>query len=129
MILSFKEKFVPLILNGKKIHTIRYDSNNRWKPGRTIHFATGIRTKKYRQFHQSKCTGVQDIELLNAGDEIIIVIDYVVVVNNDLLNRIANNDGLNKEDFIKWFIPKQKDVFIGKIIHWTDFKYDPKVIF
>lgn len=48
MILSFKEQFIPKILDGTKIHTIREDKKNRWEAGKKIHFATGVRTKNYK---------------------------------------------------------------------------------
>lgn len=41
MILSFKKQFLDPIITGSKIHTIRADKPNRWKPGNKIHFATG----------------------------------------------------------------------------------------
>ncbi len=47
MVLGFKERFVGRILSGVKIHTIREDGHNRWRVGRRIEFATGVRTKNY----------------------------------------------------------------------------------
>jgi len=37
-----------------KIHTIR--KGNRWRAGVKIHFATGVRSKGYRQFAEAVCT-------------------------------------------------------------------------
>jgi len=58
MILGFKTKtkdgrytnFVEKIEKGEKIHTIREDKLNRWRAGRIIHAAVGVRTNEYRQF-------------------------------------------------------------------------------
>lgn len=36
--------------------TLRDDPNDRWQPGKTIHFATGVRTKEYECFAMGKCT-------------------------------------------------------------------------
>lgn len=48
-------EFVP-----KKL-TIRDDPNNRWTPGRKIHFATGVRTKNYHCFAEGECKEVKTI--------------------------------------------------------------------
>ena len=37
-ILSFKERFVPLIKSGEKKNTIRQDKGDRWAVGSTIYF-------------------------------------------------------------------------------------------
>lgn len=61
MVIGFKKQFVPKIKSGKKIHTIRRDEHNRWKVGRSIQMATGVRTKHYKQFHTAKCISIQKI--------------------------------------------------------------------
>lgn len=58
MILSFKKQFSEPILKGTKIHTIREDKPNRWKPGNKIHFANGVRTQNYNCFKESVCISV-----------------------------------------------------------------------
>ena len=65
MILSFKPQFNDKIIKGIKIHTIREDKHNRWKPGRTIQFANGIRTKNYKQFFEGECKSIQPIKILH----------------------------------------------------------------
>ena len=70
MILSFKKRFVSPILSGHKIHTIREDKPRRWKAGNKIHFATGVRTKHYDQFHAGVCVSVQAIVLVNHGNHV-----------------------------------------------------------
>jgi len=137
MILGFKEQFKPLILSNSKIHTIREDKNDRWKPGNIIHFATGVRTKNYNQFAKGTCKSIQLIELINHGNHVFckIIINDSDYIHNDcidyennrhdihLLAKVAHNDGLNIHDFISWFVPNKNDKFKGKIIHWTDFQY------
>lgn len=61
MILPFKPQFIPKILDGPKIHTLRDDPHRRWHPGRAIHMATGVRTKYYHCFNQDVCTAVQEV--------------------------------------------------------------------
>lgn len=134
MILGFKEQFVEPILSGSKIHTIRRDQHDRWKSDNIIHFATGVRTQKYKQFHESVCISVQSINIYwgsayegfisinNEYYESFFVVNGIVrgVDNNDLLKNLSRNDGFPTiEKFFKWF---NKD-YEGKIIHWTDFKY------
>jgi hypothetical protein len=119
MILGFKQQFVLPIAHGTKIHTIREDKHDRWKPGKKIHMATGVRTKRCNKFRQTICTGVQTINIL--------YIDNImhVLINDKLLDerevyQLALNDGFySLEEFRKWF----HSDFSGKIIHWTNFRY------
>lgn len=127
MILGFKPQFKEPILNGTKIHTIREDKNNRWKPGNTIQMATGVRTKNYNCFAKADCVYVQDIEIKWVKDKItqsrgvIVYIDDVNITQTDLIDDLVKNDGFeSRRDFFEWF----KNDFKGKIIHWTYFKYE-----
>jgi len=63
MIIGFKKQFVAPILAGTKVHTIRENKTNRWRPGTTIQFATGVRTKQYSQFKLNKCVSIQSIQI------------------------------------------------------------------
>ena len=106
-----------------KIHTIREDINNRWKPGNDIHFYVGTRTNKALQFAPIvKCKSIQYIRIsygLYFSKIPKIHIDNKEL-NLDEILTLAINDGFeNLEDFLNWF---NKD-FKGKIIHWTDTKY------
>jgi uncharacterized protein YqfB (UPF0267 family) len=136
MVIGFKEQFVEPILNGSKIHTIREDATNRWKAGRVMDMATGVRTKAYNKFTEQICIGIQTIE-----------IKWTVPSNNDtiknrsvkvfidgknishhwykdtdelIMDVLAKNDGFETlQDFFGWF----SEDFTGKLIHWTDLKY------
>ncbi len=132
MILGFKHKFVPLILSGMKRHTIREDKTNRWTKGKKIHFATGVRTKQYRQFDEKECISTQTIKIYHFSDSVAIEIDncfFGHVLHHGIDNiyeyhhcilKLAINDGFDTiEEFLKFF-PKD---FKGKIIHWTNLKY------
>jgi uncharacterized protein YqfB (UPF0267 family) len=122
MILGFKKQFVPKILEGSKKHTIREDATNRWKEGRVIDMATGVRTKQYNKFTEQICTGIQTILIIRVSDELnqtIVNVDGREL-SLDEIQKLAWNDGFeNLIDFWLWF----KDGFDGKIIHWTDLKY------
>ena len=52
-----------------KLHTIRLDPHNRWKAGRSIQMAYGVRTKNYNNFNKGipeleTCVSVQNIEIV-----------------------------------------------------------------
>lgn len=53
--------FEAKIMDGTKWHSIR--AGNRWSEGRTIQFATGVRTKAYRQFAEDACLRVQAVKI------------------------------------------------------------------
>lgn len=120
MILGFKQRFVPSIQSGVKIHTIRKDSKNRWKQGNKIHFATGIRTKHFNCFLTGECKSIQKVKI-----EYDLSHAAKVYIDDRLLNHreifeLATNDGFEgAHDFFQWF----NEDFEGKIIHWTTFKY------
>lgn len=129
MILGFKQQFEDLIKTGSKIHTIRADKPNRWKPGMLIHFAKGVRTKNYINFHMGFCHSVQRINIEYVpyeGNTKGLVADVFVSIdgrrlNNEEVRVLAKNDGFQSaSDFLNFF---DKD-FTGKIIHWTDFRYE-----
>ena len=123
MILGFKGRFVPKILDGTKIHTFREDKKNRWKKGNKIHGATGVRTKRYKQFFEDVCKSTQKIVMKYVDKNE--YVDLEITVDNYKLTPaekaiLAVNDGFETfDDFKKWF---DKD-FKGKIIHWTDYRY------
>jgi hypothetical protein len=122
MIIGFKERFKEPIIKGTKIHTIRIDAKNRWKPGNIMHMATGVRTKKYNQFNQQICKSVQNIEITRKSDylnETTVKIDGRLFLENEV-QQLAWNDGFdNLVDFWIWF----EDGFKGKLLHWTDLRY------
>lgn len=109
--------FENKIKKGIKLHTIRWDGKDRWKAGRKIHFAHGVRTNNYNCFKEGICKGTQKIEI---GNRQIFVND--VKLSEDEIEFLSINDGFDSlEDFWGWF-----DVyspFTGKIIHWTDLEY------
>lgn len=134
MILAFKPQFVEPIIKGSKIHTIREDKTNRWTDGRLIQGATGVRTKKYNQFFEAVCMSTQKIEIIYTKDCKMVKIDgeFYSIIINDIkyfdthpeiirLNRLCVNDGFTDyREFFKWF----NKPYIGKIINWTDHKYN-----
>lgn len=137
MILSFKKKFPwgtetnfhrKIVFDKTKIHSIREDKSGRWKTGRLIHMAHGVRTKFYHCFYKDYCVSIQKIKITHFDvrkykntSSVRIWIDEKLFydVSQDI-EKLAKNDGFDSvEDFFKWF----DEDFKGKIIHWTDFRY------
>lgn len=128
MILPFQNQFEPLI-HGSKIHTIRTDEKDRWKPGMKIHMCVNNRTKNMRVFKVAECVSVQTVRLYFYQH--VIGVRFFAMVDGHVVSpkRLATNDGLSMIDFCNWFYPlacKQNPkelIYTGKIIHWTDYKY------
>jgi hypothetical protein len=121
-----KTHFVPLIKKGIKINTIREDEKDRWIAGMEIHFATGVRSKKYKCFMKGVVVSTQTIEIIYQESKgfpgVIVPVVYVdgKKLRSKKVSQLAYNDGFKSEAaFFAWF---NKD-FKGKIIHWTKFKY------
>jgi hypothetical protein len=123
MILGFSEKlpsgkpshFPEKILLGIKKSTIR--KKFRWKVGDKIHFATGVRIKKYKQFATGIVTKVYHIiiepksriRILKKGSQI------NIYPNTDLMNLFVRGEGFDSEDdFWEWFT----DSMEGQLIYW-----------
>jgi len=119
----------PFMKAKPKIHTIREDLKDRWKPGKLIHFEQWTEkpynSKCYHFAPLIPCVSTQKIEIEYIQGKPVVVIDhshfYNPIVNIDKgMLLLANNDGFETiEDFFKWF----KSDYEGKIIHWTDCRY------
>lgn len=118
-----------------KLHTIREDKNNRWKPGAMIDFFINVRTKLMLRFApRIRVVSTQTIEIFwynryKKKDLVNIFIDdylfaevqfgKITKVKGDL-HSLAQNDGFETvDDFLAYF----NNDTVGKIIHWTDLKY------
>ena len=139
MILGFKESlnFKQKILAGIKKHTLRTDKKDRWKAGRIIHMATGVRTKAYNQFNKhrkdlSRCISTQKVEIFRyLGNQRFIKVDDRALGFEET-KEFAISDGFdNWEAIFDWFTPvdkskpieEQENYWEGKVIHWTNKKY------
>ncbi|MEZ2337663.1 hypothetical protein AB6735_18600 [Mucilaginibacter sp. RCC_168] len=134
MVIGFHKQFVAPILAGTKIHTLREDKNDRWKPGVMMHQYTGGRfSKEYQKFNETPCVSTQKITMaiekdLDGGLSVL-----VMTVGNRELDEatqelLAVRDGFaSMIDFKKWWYPilaKQPGFkMVRKIIHWTDLRY------
>jgi len=106
-----------------KIHTIREDKNNRLQVGTKIHFTVGNRTKNRFQFAPIvPVVSVQDIWIIHTKNDkqFLVYNNYWQQLTPIQVENLAINDGFDSvDDFWAFF---NKD-FMGKIIHWTDFRY------
>ena len=136
MILSFsKQRFVDDIKCHRKIHTIRSDKTKRWKPGMWIHWwfksprNLSCNPYSFRVIDRAAqeinhCISVQEITIVNAdhGCVLNVFIDGRKLSESEIFD-LAINDGLHWNQFVKWFVPGNGDVYQGRLIHWTNKKY------
>ena len=112
-----------------KIHTIREDNANRWKTGIMIDFFIGTRTKNMFRFApRIQVVSKQRIfmtYLPQCGQGFEVTLDGRYLYKDEI-EKIAINDGFDTvAEFEEYFISQMKeDQFSGKIIHWTDLRYD-----
>lgn len=126
MVLAFNNQFKAPILAGTKKHSIRKDEQRKWRTGRSIHMATGVRTKNYDCFKKSTCTGTQRIFM--SYDWML----HISIDDRELYPQeketLAINDGFeNFKAFEDYWYPEvmkgKHQSYSGKIVHWTDFRY------
>jgi hypothetical protein len=124
MLITYKADFVPKILDGSKIHTIRRDEPNRYKTGVTLHQWKGNPCNPIASpyhFDTTKCVSTQQILILFKNDPRVEVIVDNRYLNPVEIEALAKNDGfLSSYELFKWF---NFEDFKGKIIHWTDKRY------
>ena len=124
-----------------KIHTIREDKKNRWKPGTMIDFFINCRQKDMFRFApRVPVVSVQEVFMTKRGNELEITISKVgsyiggddFYLYHDAKTQLALNDGFdNLQDFNFYFLQRIDENYKqtgnswlkGKIIHWTNFKY------
>lgn len=113
-----------------KLHTIREDKNDRWKPGVMIDFFINARQKNMFRFApRIPVRSIQKVYMSYAYNNIIeISIDGRQIHDASQLLEFAINDGFDTwDDFFNYFYPAIKatpDNWLErKLIHWTDKRY------
>lgn len=125
MLLTYShERFPLLITNGVKIHTIREDKHQRWKPGMKIHHWMYNPRHTFRNpypFLQDRGDVLVSKQKIDVEPLIkMIRIDGDHFLNDQQMDELAFNDGLeNTRVLFTWF----KESFSGWILHWTDKRY------
>jgi hypothetical protein len=116
-------------INSVKHHTIRL--GDRWKAGDQIHFAYGVRTKKYECFLEAPCLHVTPIWIKKI-DRGVGVFDVVMVQRigdkeGSILPTldVCHNDGLTIMQFNHYFggLDFSNGRVKAQIIHWTSLRY------
>ena len=113
-----------------KLHTIREDKNDRWKPGTKIDFFINCRQKNMFRFAPVlPVVSVQKVEIVYYHNRETLTLDLpqkrgVIVDDKPLMRseieQLALNDGFDTiENFFAYF----NEDFTGKIIHWTVLRY------
>jgi hypothetical protein len=121
--------FKDAVLQGKKIHTIR--AGEYWRKvidmvnaGKAILSVREWSGKPYASKQVEICQytklGLQEFEFKWGIGCIEPFVDNNIINVDDFCD-LAENDGLQKHDFLSWF--KYPKPFKGLIIHFTDFRY------
>lgn len=118
MLLGFKERFVPMILDGSKTHTIRAKRAIAPRVGETCHCYTGLRQKGALLLGRWECVRVEDIEI--QAHEIRIAGQ---ALSPDERNMLAWADGFRSkgrhrafEEMMEFWDGRLP--FQGDVIHW-----------
>jgi len=138
MELMFQERFIPLIQQEGKTHTIR--RGTRWRKGHRIQFRkSGSRFQKREAFYieqdwgttdEVSCSNVQGIRINVVDSEVFIesqTHELNTVFKHDFVQmtpenvaRLAQNDGFDSVDAFFAFFRKQygEEAFLGQIVFW-----------
>jgi hypothetical protein len=127
---SFKERFVPMILDGSKCQTIRANRKGRQghaKPGDTVYLYFGMRTKWCRKLGEGICSQIDPIKITDGGI-------YIAGMPDNFTDMFAWLDGFRPEGstfvksegsfelILRFWRQTHSLPFEGTIIHWEDFK-------
>lgn len=133
---SDREMLKEAILNGyldpfkydevkPKLHTIRTDEKNRWKPEIMIDFFINARQKNMFQFApRIPLKGKQRIYMTFIQGRFEMSVDDKYMYYPEI-EKLAINDGFDSyEDFRDYFINEMVEGYYGGyILHWTDLRY------
>lgn len=144
---SFKERFVPMVLDGSKDCTIRARRKKGFaKPGDSLYLYFGIRTKWCKKLREETCTKVHTIIIQK--DSIIVIprrlsdeelentpcneiLPTVMVLSTKEMNLLAWRDGFRPEGsssenpngawqlMKRYWMATHQLPFIGDHIHWN----------
>jgi len=117
VILGFNEDFVPAILAGTKVHTIR--AGQRWRAGAVAHFCVHVGQPVQREFWEPKpILLVQAIELTASE----LRVDGRLLPPAALA-ALAHADGFSTTAALFAFFAAEPLPFRGQLVHWTGCRY------
>lgn len=124
--INFKAQFVPLIVTGEKLQTIRLRA--RCKPGDALQLYTAQRTKQCRKIGDAFCKDVMPIHIDFGEHRIETFHDRVRARRTTMMqaNDFARADGFADWEQMKaWFAKNHPtlplNAFAGELITWRDF--------
>lgn len=122
MILGFTSAFVPQIIDGTKVHTIR--SGSRWQVGQVIEFCTGSLPAATRRFRpDAQVLAIQTVQLTLVQQTICLELDGRPLRGQELLT-FARRDGFDSPNLLGEFFAGHYGLpFTGQLLHWTDLRY------
>lgn len=117
MILGFNEAFIPAIVAGTKIHTIR--AGQRWQAGTVAQFCVRAgQPDQYEFWPPRPIVVVQAIELTATE----VRVDGRTLPPAELL-ALAQADGFGTVSELLAFFADKPLPFQGQLVHWTDCRY------
>ena len=127
---NFQSRFVPFILDCRKMHTIRATRAHPDKPGNTLHLYSGLRQKGARLLMRVPCVKVEEIEIMhrierfkNPDNGKIERVEWFSIRIDDQELSGSENEELARRDGFSDFQEMMKFwdgrlPFEGQIIHW-----------
>lgn len=142
---SYKEQFVPFLLDESKDHTVRKERAGRSRhagPGETIYHYFGMRTKWCRKIGESICTEVRKIRIAPEGIHWHVTglegQSKFIALTKEESDVFAWSDGFRPEGttsedtrgaftlMLQFWKETHELPFYGVSIYWKDFKATTK---
>ncbi|MVN77950.1 hypothetical protein GO988_16595 [Hymenobacter sp. HMF4947] len=117
MVLGFNEAFIPAIVAGHKIHTIR--AGYRWQAGDVAQFCARARQPdQYEFWPPLPILSIQNVELTATS----LRVDGRLLGPTEVL-ALAQADGFATTAELLGFFADQPSPFLGQLVHWTTKRY------
>jgi hypothetical protein len=123
---SFKERFVPMVKDGSKSHTIRARRKKGFaKPGDTLYLYYGMRTKFCTKLREEICTDVKTIVIFHNAS-VIVFPNYLVPLEFAEVEKILLLDADPPVTILKNFQCSMLNNEEKSMLAWRDgFRYEP----
>ena len=111
---NFQSRFVPMILDGSKPHTIRRRRKRPTKVGDMLCLYTGMRTKQCKLIVVTECVKVEPITICPFKNHLASPINVPI-------DEFVHNDGFESVDAFFEFFRRYKAECLNdfEIIHWN----------
>lgn len=128
---NFQKRFVPMIIDGQKPHTIRKRRKHPTKVGDVLKLYIGMRTKQCTLIATSPCIDIEPILILPLEKRILRIVSPTVDewLSKDSIRRLAIRDGFGDrhadhydavDKFFNFFLATYKEAYLEdfEIIWW-----------